>query len=106
MDIEKIKGKYIDFLDKNLARRLSKVVAVHGNTITTQSANGEKERIHPTTNKIYGIYIKTINNKIISEAIDFKPERIGRRLKNKERKREIVNMEIEPLKNKRKKQRR
>lgn len=106
IDIEKIKGKYVDFIDKNQARRLSKVVNVHGNTITTQSANGEKERIHPTTNKIYGIYLRTTNNKIISDEIRFKQERMGKHLKNKERAREIKKEEIKPLGNKRIKRRR
>jgi hypothetical protein len=105
IDIEKIKGKYIYFLDKNMAFRISKVVAIHGNTITTATSTGEKERIHPQQNKIFGIVTKSIKQEFITEDIEFKKERIGKKLKNKQRIREINKVKIKPLTNKRKKRR-
>ncbi len=101
ISIDKILGKPIYFIDKNFAFRISKVVAVHGNTITTQQENGEKERIHPQQNKIMGIVIHKGKSNDIIEEIKFKQERIGKKLKQKQRIREMNTTKIKPLTNKR-----
>jgi len=101
--IENIIGKYIYFIDKNQAFRISKVIAVHGNTITTQQSNGEKERIHPQQNKIMGIVIHKGKSNDVVEEIRFKKERIGKKLKQKQRLHKIRQDQIKPLNRKRRK---
>jgi hypothetical protein len=98
--LDKTKGKYIYFLDRNGAYRINKVIALNGNTITTEDAIGGKERIHPETNKIFGVITRE-KSPLFIEDIDYKPVRMGNRLKNKTRKREIARTIIKPLKQKR-----
>ncbi|RPI86158.1 MAG: hypothetical protein EHM34_00240 [Nitrosopumilales archaeon] len=100
MKIENTIGKYVYFVDKNGAFRISEIVSLNGNTITTQDAIGGKERIHPETNRIFGIVKKTVNSVAILEDIEYKPTRIGRKLKNKKIVRQIKAVEIKPLRGK------
>ena len=102
IEIDKIIGKYIYFIDKNQAYRINKVVRVSGNTITTMTATGEKERIHPKANKIFGIVLKAKDRYTIVEEIKFKKEKTGKNIRKKERVREMNREKIKPLTNKRK----
>lgn len=97
MKVENTIGKYVYFRDRNGAYRISKVVATNGNTITTQDAVGGKERIHPEQTTIFGIVTKTVNSVAITEDIEYKQTRIGRKLRNKQIKREIVRTTLKPL---------
>jgi hypothetical protein len=101
MKIENIIGKYIYFIDRNGAWRISKATSVHGNTITVQDATGGKERLHPTTSKIFGIARETQNNVCLFEPIEYGQIRIGKRIKNKQIKKEIAAIKIKPLRTKR-----
>lgn len=55
---DKLKGKYVTFIDKQQAFRTQKVVRVEGRTLTVKDAVGTKTRIHPSKNKILGRQLK------------------------------------------------
>jgi len=101
MKIENTIKKYVSFIDRNGAFRINKIIALHGNTITTEDATGGKERIHPQTSRIFGIVKKTENSVAILEEIEYKETRIGKKLKNKKIKREIEAAIVKPLRTKR-----
>jgi hypothetical protein len=101
MKIEDTIGKRVYFIDRNGAFRINKIVALHGNTITTQDATGGKERIHPETSKIHGIIMYTKDNCAVLEPIEYKETRIGKKLKNKKIKKEIEATMVKPLRTKR-----
>jgi len=94
-------GKPIGFIDKQGATRINVVIAVHGNTITTENILHDKERIHPQINKIFGHYLRTENNTAIYEPIEFNQERVGKRMKSKIALKEIKNAGLKSLKGKR-----
>ena len=62
IDKEKLKGKYISYLDKDSKYRVGRVIKITGNTLTITNALGEKHRIHPDKNKIFGQQLK---NKLV-----------------------------------------
>ena len=103
MKIDNIIGKYIYFIDRNSAWRIAKAVSVHGNTITTQDATGGKERLHPTTSKIFGVVMKPYRSPTgpIVESIEYGQIRLGRQIKNKKIKKEIAALKVKPLRTKR-----
>jgi hypothetical protein len=51
---DNLKGKYVTYLDKNGQYRSHKVVKIAGLTLTVQNVLGERHRIHPKKNKIFG----------------------------------------------------
>lgn len=51
---DKLKGKYVMYLDKDSAQRLGKVTKINGKTLTIKNPYGEKHRIHPKNTKILG----------------------------------------------------
>ena len=51
---DKLKGKYITFIDKQGKYRTHRVTKVNGLTLTTVNCLGEKRRIHPKKNLIIG----------------------------------------------------
>jgi hypothetical protein len=61
-----LKGKNIEYIDRNGATRISKVYRVSGKTLTVghimmlkkQRYKLNWERIHPEKNKIHGVYTK------------------------------------------------
>lgn len=59
IDKTKLKGKYVTYLDKDSKYRTHKVIKITGNTLTITNALGEKHRIHPDKNKIFGQQLKT-----------------------------------------------
>jgi len=67
IDKDKLKNKYVTYIDKNAKFRTQKVIKVNGLMLTVIDALGTKTRIHPDKNKSkrYGVKI------------------IGRQLKNK-----------------------
>jgi len=101
MKINKIIGKPIYFIDKNGAWRISIATSVVGNTITTTDAVGGKERIHPTTSKIFGVVTYSKKQQVVFEEIEFNQIRIGKNIKNKVIKKEIDAMKVKPLRTKR-----
>jgi hypothetical protein len=101
MKINKIIGKPIYFIDKNGAWRISIATAVVGNTITTTDAVGGKERLHPTTSKIFGVVTYSKNKSVVFEEIEFNQIRMGKKLKNKVAKKEIEAMKIKPMRTRR-----
>lgn len=101
MKIENTIGKNVYFIDRNGAFRINKIVALHGNTITTQDATGGKERIHPETSRIFGIVTDTKDNLAVLVSIEYKETRIGKKLKNKKIKKEIEATMVKPLRTKR-----
>jgi len=101
MKLEDTIGKYVYFIDRNGANRINQIVAIHGNTITTQDAIGGKERIHPETTKIFGVVKKTENGIAVVEDIEFKQVRIGRKIKNKKINKEIDAIKVKPFRTKR-----
>ena len=56
---DKLKGKYVTFLDKHAKFRTQKVVKINGLMLTVIDAVGTRTRIHPdkTKNKRYGVKI-------------------------------------------------
>lgn len=58
MHKDKLKGKFVTYLDKNSSYRTHKVVKITGLTLTVIDATGEKQRIHPKKNKIFGRQLK------------------------------------------------
>ena len=62
IDKSKLKGKYVTYLDKDGKYRTNKVIKITGNTLTITNALGEKHRIHPDKNKIFGRQLK---NKLV-----------------------------------------
>lgn len=61
MKKEDLKGKIVTFLDKHGKMRNQKVINVVGKTLTVVNAVGEKTRIHPNKNKVFGV-IKSRRN--------------------------------------------
>jgi len=61
-----LKGKYVEFVDKQGATRICKVYRISGKTLTVGTVIQIKkqrhrlhwERIHPEKNKINGVYIR------------------------------------------------
>jgi len=51
---DKLKGKFVTYLDKQGKYRTHKVVKVAGLTLTVRNALGERHRIHPKTHLIFG----------------------------------------------------
>ena len=101
MKLNKIIGKPIYFIDCRGAWRISIATAVVGNTITVTDAVGSKERLHPTTSKIFGVVTYSKNKSVVFEEIEFNQIRIGKKLKNKIIKKEIEAMKVKPLRTKR-----
>jgi len=64
MQKNKLKGKYVMFIDRQGKYRVEKVVKTTGNTLTLKNAYNEKHRIHST--KVYGDRTK---NKILGVVI-------------------------------------
>lgn len=58
MHKDNLKGKYVKYIDKNGAYRIGKVVKINGKTLTVKGPTGERERIHPDKNKIFGRQLK------------------------------------------------
>ena len=54
MDKNKLKGKYVTYIDKNSSYRTHKVVKITGKTLTVEDTLGTKHRIHPDKLKILG----------------------------------------------------
>jgi len=61
---DKLKGKYITFLDKQKKYRTQRVTKVTGLTVTVKNALGEKQRVHPKKNLIFGRQLKNTVEKI------------------------------------------
>jgi hypothetical protein len=101
MKINKIIGKPIYFIDRNGAWRISIATSVVGNTITVTDAVGGKERLHPTTSKIFGVVTYSKEKTVVFEEIEFNQIRMGKKLKNKVITKEINAMKIKPLRTKR-----
>jgi len=55
---DKLKGKFVTYLDKDGKYRSHKVVKVAGLTLTVKDVLGEKHRIHPKKNTIFGRQLK------------------------------------------------
>ena len=55
---DKLKGKFVTYLDRDNKYRTHKVVKVTGKTLTVKDALGIKYRIHPKKNKIFGRQLK------------------------------------------------
>ncbi|MCK4330023.1 hypothetical protein KAX02_09300 [candidate division WOR-3 bacterium] len=55
---DKLKGKYITYLDKQGKYRTHKVVKINGLTLTVTNVLGEKHRIHHKKFKIFGRQLK------------------------------------------------
>jgi len=55
---DKLKGKYITYLDKDGKYRTNKVVKITGNTLTVKNVLGERTRIHPDKIHIFGVQHK------------------------------------------------
>jgi len=55
---DKLKGKYITYLDKNKSYRTHKVIKINGNTLTVKDVLGTRSRVHPDKNKIIGRQLK------------------------------------------------
>lgn len=51
---DKLKGKYVTYLDKNGKYRTHKVVRVTGRVLTVNDVLGVRHRIHPDRFKIFG----------------------------------------------------
>jgi hypothetical protein len=99
MKLKNVIGKYIYFIDRNKAWRISKAISVSGNTITVVDAVGSKERLHPTTNKIFGVIA---NKKSLAiEEIEYGTIRMGKAIKEKLEKNRIEAMKRKPLRTKR-----
>jgi hypothetical protein len=58
IDKDKLKGKYVTYLDKNGKYRTHKVVRVTGRTLTVKDVLDVKHRIHPNKFKIFGVQRK------------------------------------------------
>jgi len=101
MKLEKVLGKYIYFIDRNGAWRISKATKINGNTITVTDAVGGKERLHPEISKIFGVVTKSKNKVLEFEAIEYKQIRVGKKLKNKKIRKNINATMVKPLRTKR-----
>ena len=55
---DKLKGRFVTYLDRDSKYRTHKVVKVTGKTLTVQDALGVRHRIHPKRNKIFGRQLK------------------------------------------------
>jgi hypothetical protein len=64
MHKDQLKGKYVTYLDKDGKYRSHKVVKVTGKTLTVKNCLGERHRIHPKKNKIFGRQLKSKLEKI------------------------------------------
>ena len=64
MHKDKLKGKYITFIDKQGKYRTQKVTKITGLMLTVQDCLGEKCRIHPKKNKILGRQLKKLLEEI------------------------------------------
>jgi hypothetical protein len=101
MKLNKILGKPIYFIDRNKAFRICKATSIHGNTITVTDAVGGKERLHPETNHIFGVVVKSLVPGCTTyEPIEFGIIRIGKRIKNKKIQKGIDAMTVKPLRTK------
>lgn len=71
MHKDKLKDKFILYIDKDSAWRLGKVKKIVGNTLTILNAYGERHRIHPTN----GVGCKKILGVLKKRKIRFKTVR-------------------------------
>ena len=55
---DKLKGKYVTYLDKEGKYRTHKVTKVNGLTLSVKNTLGERHRIHPKKNIIFGRQMK------------------------------------------------
>lgn len=55
---DKLKGKFVTYLDKQSKYRTHKVTKVTGKTLTVKNVLGERHRIHPKDFKIFGVQYK------------------------------------------------
>ena len=78
---DKLKGKYVNYIDKQGKYRTHKVIKVKGYTLTVKDVLGVRHRIHPKTHLIFG---RPMKNHI--ELIDW-----GGRQKMKMQVKPIVN---------------
>ena len=58
MHKDRLKGKFITYLDKDGKYRSHKVIKVSGLTLTVKDVLGVRHRIHPKKNKIFGRQLK------------------------------------------------
>jgi len=56
MDKNKLKGKYISYY--HCGQREGKVVKINGKTLTVKNAYGERKRLHPDKDRIFGVYVR------------------------------------------------
>lgn len=54
MNKDKLKGKFVTYIDKDSSYRTHKVIKITGKTLTVEDALGVKHRIHPDKLRILG----------------------------------------------------
>lgn len=58
INYNKLKGKFITYLDKNKSWRTHKVIKITGKTLTVKDTLGIKHRVHPDKTTIFGRQLK------------------------------------------------
>ena len=62
---DQLKNKYVTYLDRDGKYRTHKVTKITGKNLTVKNALGERHRIHPGRNKIFGRQLKNKIEEII-----------------------------------------